>query len=67
MERDVFFDDGEPELPLDERFRRAEQLSLDLDTQEAGDTTFMRPKSRAWVCLGNCDICPRCDNSDNRK
>lgn len=63
------YEDGEPEIPFDERFRQAEQYSLDF--KEAGDTTFMRtPPPRlvdVFICPANCAICPRCDHSDNRQ
>lgn len=47
----------QPTLPLDERFRQAEQYALDLETppQPQPDT--------AHYCIGNCAICPLCDGS----
>jgi len=43
----------EPMLPLDERFRQAEQYQLDLDEPK-------QPEPQARVCIGYCPACPHC-------
>ena len=43
-------------LPLDERFRRAEQFQFDFPVKE------VKPRpAEMRVCIGNCKICPYCD------
>lgn len=51
-------------LPLDERFRQAEQLALDLP--ETDQNRKKPPRPDIFVCIGNCNICPKCGNSNNR-
>lgn len=46
-------DQEEPLLPLDERFRQAEQFQLDLDEPK-------QPSPKPFVCIGYCAACPRC-------
>lgn len=45
-------DQEEPMLPLDERFRQAEQYQLHLD----------EPKQpiQPYACIGYCPACPHC-------
>jgi len=53
----------EPLLPLDERFREAEQYQLELHEPQ-------KPKqpqaAEAVVCIGYCNNCKYCDNSANQ-
>lgn len=55
-------------LPLDERFRIDEQLRLPLVLEEQPPKQVLKPEvyARVRVCIGNCNICPYCDNSNNR-
>ena len=55
---------NEPMLPMDQRFIEAEQLSLALEIPKAAPK---REKKPVVVCIGYCDNCPHCDNSDNRQ
>ena len=49
--------DQQPLLPLDERFREAEQYMLDLDPPAK-----KLPDARDYiVCINNCKICQHCD------
>ncbi len=54
------------EKPLDQRAREAEQYAFDFPpvVQPQPETTSRRPED--YVCIGNCDICRRCNNSNNR-
>lgn len=62
--RKVMDHEKQPLLPLDERFREAEQYALDLPATDQNRQKPPRPD--VWVCIGNCNICPKCGNSNNR-
>lgn len=47
----------QPELPLDERFRAAEQYALDLGEPPQPKP---QPKPDYFVCPSHCPTCPRC-------
>ena len=56
-------DDDKPLLPLDERFRKAEQLTLDLESpaqQQPQPTDYVKGSTQ---CIHNCNACPHCDNN----
>jgi len=46
----------QPMLPLDERFRQAQQFELELPKPERAEQ-----KPADYVCIGNCKIRRRCD------
>lgn len=52
-------DEHQPNLPLDERFRQAEQYSLVFEEAPKQQPAASTPE--AHVCIGNCAICPHCD------
>jgi hypothetical protein len=47
----------EPLLPLDERFRNAEQFAFHFEEEKPQQP----PTPHAQVCIGNCKICQYCD------
>ncbi len=54
-------DQTQLELPLDERYRKAEQFALDF-----GETPPSAQKpSKPFVCPGYCPTCPKCRESMN--
>lgn len=54
----------QPNLPLDERFREAEQYAFDLTPiPESQPKQEERPTQPCPICIGNCNICQLCDNN----
>jgi len=64
--QEVMMNEFQPLLPLDQRFRNAEQYAFDFDPIPQ---TREGPKDKGrevFACIGYCNICPRCGNSNNR-
>lgn len=55
----------QPLLPLDQRFRKAEQYAFDFPPVQPAQRKPQQDPAQ-YVCIGNCNICPRCGNSNNR-
>ena len=53
----------QPLLPLDERFREAEQYTLDFTAVPKPQPKPALDYAMDTVCIHNCNACPNCDDN----